>query len=90
MATQKFNFDVYFKCTLIWELSNKQSNKIVLTEIKDSKALPEPSYGKEQTFWPVQYIYAEPTDKDNSLGNAWCQGLGDMGKWGTVGTTVAT
>ena len=33
-----------------------QSNKIVVNEIKDNQALLEPFYGKNQTFWPTQYL----------------------------------
>ena len=38
MAAQKFtNFNKYsFKCMLVWQLSQIQSNKIVLNEVKDS------------------------------------------------------
>ena len=31
-----------------------QYNTIVLNEVKESQVLPEPSYGKKQTFWATQ------------------------------------
>ena len=32
-----------------------QSNKTVLSEVKDNQELLEPPYRKKQTFWPTQY-----------------------------------
>ena len=58
MATQKFtNYDKLFLMHADMRAVTIQSNKIVSNEVKDNKALLEPSCGKsKQTFWPTQYL----------------------------------
>ena len=48
MATQKFtNFGNFLKMQAGMSTVTTQSNKVVSNEVKDNKALPEPSYRKK-------------------------------------------
>ena len=57
MTTQKVtNFDTFFKMHTHMTAVMIQSNKIVSNEVKDNKALLEPSYGKHKRFVLVNPI----------------------------------
>ena len=55
MATQKF-INCFFKCTLLWQLSQYNLTKLFQMKLKTTECLLEPSYGKKPNE-----LFAQPS-----------------------------